>query len=228
MENKDLQEFMPVEDTEKYADKSLAKAAAFFDKARRARDVSKSKNFDYAIDMYLEGLRCSPDALEEGHMQLHELALLRQVKGGKKPSMADRLKLLRGRTALERMLNAEYLFAKDPDNLQYAEAILKAAVASGFKKTANWIADLLFQANSASEKPSLQRYLLLKDSYEAIGLLDRAVVACKFARRLKPKDDDLEQEHRRLSAELTVSMGKYDIKGDFTQSIKDREVQQRM
>ena len=137
-----------------------ARAEAFFE---RARKVAASDNFDYAIEMYLEGLRCAPDALERGHIPLHELALGRQVKGGKRPSMVEKVKLLRGKGAVERMLNAEYLFAKDPDHLPYAEGILKAAVSGGYKKTAQWIADLLFQANNSLSKPSLQTYLLLKE-----------------------------------------------------------------
>lgn len=208
--------------SEKDAAKKLIKAERFFAKARKA------SNFDYAIDMYLEGLRCRPDGLEEGHMELRELALLRQVKGGKKPSMVEKVRYMRGKTALARMLNAEYLLAKDPDNLQYAEVILNAAELGGYTKTAQWIADLLFQANSASEKPSFQTYMLLKDSYETIGKLGRAVVACEFAMRLKPDDKDLHREHQRLSAELTVSKGKYDIEGDFRQSIKDRESQEKL
>ena len=31
--------------------------------------------------------------------------------------MMDRVKRMRGKTPLEQMLNAEYLFVKDPDNL---------------------------------------------------------------------------------------------------------------
>ena len=46
--------------------------------------------------------------------------------------------------------------------------------------------------------------------------------------RLKPDDDEIAQEFKRLSAELTVSKGKYDKEGDFTQSIKDRELQERL
>jgi len=138
------------------------------------------------------------------------------------------VKLLRGRTALERMLNAEYLFAKDPDHLPYAEGILKAAVSGDYKKTGQWIADLLFQANNSLSKPSLQTYLLLKDSYLAIGLLERAVVACQFAAELEPEKDEVADEYQRLSAELTVSRGKYDVDGDFRQSIRDREVQEKL
>ncbi len=202
-----------------------AKAEVFFE---RARKVAETNNFDYAIDMYLEGLRCAPDALQQGHIPLHELALLRQVKGGKKPSMVERAKRLRGKTPLEQMLNAEYLFAKDPDHLPHTEAILKAATAGGYKQTAKWIADLIFQANNAAEKPSLQTYLLLKDSYSAIGQFDRALAACQCAVRLKPDDGELADEFQRLSAELTVAKGKYDQEGDFRKSIKDREEQEKL
>jgi len=143
-------------------DPDLMAARSFFEKARKA---AEGKNYDYAIQMYLEGLQRAPDALEEGHLPLCELGLQRRGKGGKKPSMVERVKRLRGKTPLEQMLNAEYLFAKDPDHMPYAEAMLKAAVQGGFEKTAHWIANLIFQTNNAVEKPSLQTYLLLKDSY---------------------------------------------------------------
>jgi len=204
---------------------SLAKAKAFF---ARADEIAATENFDYAIDMYFEGLRCAPDALEDGHIKLCELALHRQGKGGKKPSMMEKMRRMRGKTPLEQMLNAEYLFAKDPEHLPYAQAMLKAAVEGDYKKTATWIANFIFQANNAAEKPSLQVYLLLKDGYAAVGDFDKALAACQRAAKLKPEDGELADEFQRLSAEMTVAKGKYDREGDFRQSIKDREVQEKL
>ena len=204
---------------------SLIKAKAFFE---RGREAAERDNFDYAIDMYLEGLSFAPDALTEGHIPLCEMAIRRQGKGGKKPSMMERVKRLRGKTPLEQMLNAEYLFAKEPDHLPYAEAMLKATVAGSYNKTAGWIANFLFQANNAAPKPSVHTYVLLKESYEAMGELDKAVVASQRASRLKPEDKELMDEYQRLSAELTVSNGKYDQDGDFRKSIKDRKGQERL
>jgi len=206
-------------------DPDLMAARSFFEKARKA---AEGKNYDYAIQMYLEGLQRAPDALEEGHLPLCELGLQRRGKGGKKPSMVERVKRLRGKTPLEQMLNAEYLFAKDPDHMPYAEAMLKAAVQGGFEKTAHWIANLIFQTNNAVEKPSLQTYLLLKDSYAALGQYDKAVAACQRATRLKPDSKELADEFKNLSAELTMARGKYDVDGDFRQSIQDRETQVRL
>ncbi|MDD5063225.1 MAG: tetratricopeptide repeat protein [Phycisphaerae bacterium] len=203
----------------------LAKARAFFEVAKNS---SETDNFDYAIDMYLEGLHCAPDALQEGHIPLCELGLRRQGRGGKKPSMMERVKRMGGKNALEQMLNAEYLFARAPDHLPYAEAMLKAAVAGGYRKTAGWIANFVFQGNNAAAKPSVHTYVLLMKSYEALGELDKAVVASQRACRLKPEDKGLTDEYQRLSAELTVASGKYDQEGDFRQSIKDRKGQEKL
>ena len=204
---------------------NAAKAQAFFDRALQARGRS---NFDYAIEMYLEGLRYDPDALEGGHLALYELALLRQGKEGKKPSMMERMKRLRGKHPLEQMLNAEYLFAKDPDHLHYAEAMLKAAMAGGYQRTVGWIANLVFQGNNAARRPSAHTYILLKDAYKSIGQFDKAIVACQLASKLKPENADLADEFKNLTAELTMARGRYDQEGDFRQSIKDREVQERL
>jgi len=202
-----------------------AKAKAFFE---RARKVAETGNFDYAIEMYLDGLKHTPDALEDGHLPLCELALQRKGKGGKKPSMVEKVKRMRGKTPLEQMLNAEYLFAKDPDHLGYAEAMLKAALAGGYNRTAGWLANLIFQTNNAAAKPSAHTYVLLKDAYAKLGQFDKALVACQKASQLRPEDKDLADEFKNLSAELTMMRGQYDREGDFRKSIKDREAQEQL
>jgi tetratricopeptide (TPR) repeat protein len=210
---------MPEEDSQ-----TAAKAKAFFDKAHM---VAETKNFDYAIDMYLQGLRYAPDALREGHLPLAELALQRQSSGNKKPSMMERVKRLGGKTPLEQMLNAEYLYTKDPDHLPYAEAMLKAAIAGGYNKTAGWIANVIFQAANTSRNPSANTYILLKDAYKELGQFDKAIVALQRASKLRPESGALADEFKNLSAELTMARGKYDGEGDFRKSIKDRESQEK-
>ena len=209
---------MPENDVES----GLEKARAFF---QRAEDVAATDNFDYAIDMYLEGLRRAPDALEDGHVPLRKMTLVRQGKGGKKPSIADKMKRHGGKTPLDEMLNAEYLLAKDPDHVPYAEALLKAAVAGGYHRTAEWIAQLVFAANNAAARPSLSTYLLLKDSYKDLEMFDLAVSACKRVVELKRGDAAMQDELRDLSAQLAVAKGKYGEAGDFRESMRDKEKQ---
>ncbi|MFA7486258.1 MAG: tetratricopeptide repeat protein, partial [Phycisphaerae bacterium] len=177
--------------------------------------------FDYAIDMYIEGLRLEPDDVKNGHIPLRQLALLRQSRGGKKPSIAQRIKSVGGKTPLEQMLKAEVLLARDPDNLTYAYSMLKAAVAAGYTKTAQWLADLLFEANAGADKPSVSSYIMIKDAYSSIGKYDKAAAACYQAMKLKPDDDELADEYKRLGAEITVSKGKYDTGENFRKAVKD-------
>jgi tetratricopeptide (TPR) repeat protein len=203
----------------------LEKAITFFE---RAEEIASTDNFNYAIDMYIEGLRRAPDAVEDGHIPLRRIALIRQGKGGKKPSLIDKMKKRRGKSPLDEMLNAEYLLAKGPDHLPYAEAMLKACVAGSYGRTADWIAQLIFDANRASAKPSLATYLLLRDSYKSLEMFSKAVEACRCAVELKSDDDILADELRNLTAQMTVKQGKYEQEGDFRQSILDRKKQEML
>jgi len=204
----------------------LEKARALF---KRAQEVEATDNFDYAIDLYLEGLRHAPEALEDGHAPLRRLALIRQGKGGKKPSLVDKMKHRGGKVPLDEMLNAEFLLAKDPDHLPYAEAMLTACVAGGYTRSAQWIARLIFDANRESNKPSLATYLLLKDAYAQMEMFSMAINACQQAIELKGQGDgQLRDELRNLSAQLTMQKGKYDQDGDFRKSINDRKKQEKL
>jgi len=203
----------------------LEKAITFFE---RAEEIASTDNFNYAIDMYIEGLRRVPDAVEDGHIPLRRIALIRQGKGGKKPTVVDKMRKHGGKTPLDEMLNAEYLLAKDPDHLPYAEAMLRSSVAGGYKRTADWISGLIFDANRASKKPSLATYLLLKDCYKSLEMYSEAVEACRRAIELRPDDDELGEELRDLTAQMTVKKGKYGQEGDFRQSILDRKKQEML
>lgn len=202
----------------------VVKSRTFFE---RAAKVAATKNYDYAIQMYLEGIKCAPEMLK-GHLKLREMALVRREDGGKKPSMMEKVKFMRGKDSLEQLLNAEYLYSKDADNLSYAEAMVKSAVKCDFKNVGQWIADIVFAANNASKKPSASIYLMLKTAYAEIHLFERAIAACQRAVQLKPEDGDLADELNRLSAELTVARGRYDEEGDFRKAIKNRESQERL
>jgi len=198
-------------------------AMLFFAKAEK---TAQQGNYDYAIDMFIDGLRKDPEALEDGHLALARIGLRRQAHSGKKPSIMERAKLFYGKTPLDQMLNAEYLYAKDPSHLAYAEAMLKASVAGGYARTAGWIANLIFQINNAHEKPSYQTYVLLKDSYKSLAQYDKAVAACQWAMKLRPDKGELSDEYKDLSAELTMAKGKYNQTGDFRKALKDARKQE--
>lgn len=204
----------------------LEKALKFFE---RADDVAATDNFDYAIEMYLDGLKLAPDALEDGHAALRKISLIRQGKGGKKPSVMEKMKFRGGKTPLEQMLNAEALLARDPDNVSYAEATLKAAMAGGYHRTAEWLAHLVFEANRSSSKPSVSSYLLLKDVYRELNMFARAIMVCQKAAEMRPEDAALKDEIKDLSARMTMQKGNYGKpNGSFKDSIKDKDKQEKV
>ena len=212
----------PVETSENGEDTQLTAAKLFFDKGQKA---AEAMNYDYAIEMYIEGLKRAPQAIQEGHLPLCQIALKRQAHGGKKPTMVERAKTLGNKNPLDQMLNAETLFCKDPSHLGYAESMLKAALEANYQDTAHWIADLIFQTNNAASKPSANTYILLKDAYRQLKKYDKALAACRQALKLKPEDKILLDDLKYLSAELTMVRGKYDQEGDFRKAIKDRDRQ---
>src|SRR6476659_4303444 len=55
------------------------KAKAFFD---RGGTVAGTGNYDYAIEMYIQGLNLDPEGVE-GHQALRDISLRRKAGGGK-------------------------------------------------------------------------------------------------------------------------------------------------
>ncbi len=202
---------------------STQKALAFFD---RGEQVASTDNFDYAIEMYLEGIKRAPDELELGHIPLRRVALIRQGKGGKKPSMLERLKKRNAKDPLEELINAEGLLAKDPDNLGYAQDMLRAAIKGGWHRTAGWLADLIFSAIRNQDKPNVAELQFLKDCYEKLQKYDLAVAAAMLAAATDPDNGTLADEVKNVSARATMFKGKYDQGKDFSDSIKNKESQE--
>jgi len=204
-----------------------ARGREFF---RKGSEVAYALNYDYAIELFLDGISFWPDALEEGHKPLREIALRRQGGGGKKSGFTDKSKFrkMSDKSPKDTMLKGEYLLCKDPTHLGHLSDALKGAIDAGFKATALWMANWLFDANRQQAKPSHATYIFLKDCYVKLEIFNMALQCCAQALQLKPNDMDLQQVMRDLSAQNTMQQGKYDEDGDFRDSIKDRENQEKL
>ena len=82
----------------------------------QARALGEAGDFDQATQTYIEGLRLLPDHLP-AHTALRGLALQRRQAGGNHPTDQEISAHAHGQTPLDDMLNAEYLFAKQPNHL---------------------------------------------------------------------------------------------------------------
>ena len=194
------------------------KGRAFFE---RAEEVAATGNWDFAIEMYIEGIRREPGNVKRGHQPLREVSLKRKAQGGKGPGMLQQMKRRSGKDPVESLANAEYLLAKEPGSAQFMEQVLKAARAAEQHETIIWIANILLEAQRQAKKPSKRVLLVLTEAMADVEEYASAIAACEMARQLTPDDDKLHSLLQEMSAKYTIKKGKYDEEGDFTRSVKD-------
>lgn len=206
------------------ANSGAQKATAFFE---RAEQVAQTGNWDFAIEMYLEGIKRDPDNIERGHQPLREVSLRRKVQGGKSAGMMEALKRRGGKDAIERLINTEYLLAKDPGSPSQLVAVLKACQELGKPELVTWIGKILLEAQRQG-KPSKDILVLLADAFENVEQYASAVAACRLALELAPSDGALQEKLKDVSAKETIKRGKYDQEGDVTRAVKDMDRQKEL
>ena len=201
------------------------KAQVFFD---RARTVAGTGNFEYAIEMYLQGLAIDPENVE-AHQALRDISLKRKASGKKDLGMIEKMKLgpKKGdeKTSL---LNAEKLLAYDPGNMDRMLAVFQAAYRGGFYDTVLWIGPILQRTNAETKKPEYNKFIALRDIYNALEEYKLATEACHFALTLRPDDMTLQQEMKNLAAKQTMKGGKYGTAKSFRDSMRNKDLQDRL
>ncbi len=199
------------------------KAKTFFD---RGSTVAGTGQYDYAIEMFIQGLSIDPDAVE-AHQTLRDISLRRKASGGKAMGMTERWKL-KGGDDKQNMLNSEKLLAFDPGNTDHMLALMQNAYKAGFFDTVLWMGPILFRANTDGGKPNFKIFVALKDTYKALNRFDLAIDAAQAAVSLKPNDPDLPGELKNLSAQLTMTRGNYEGGGSFRTSVKNMDSQRQL
>lgn len=201
------------------------KAHKFFE---HGRTVAASGQYEYAVSMYIQGLKLDPEDLE-AHKALRDIALKRKVSGGKAMGMFERNKYPTStKDDKQNMLNAEMKLAYEPGNIDHMITMVQSAHRAGFYDTALWIADIALKANIDTAKPDYNKFIVLRDVYKALNEYKSASDACTEALRLHPNDMDLQGEMKNLAALYTMTRGKYNRAKSFRESMRDREGQQKL
>ena len=199
------------------------KAKVFFE---RAATVANAGQFDYAIEMYLSGLKFDPEAVD-AHQALREISMRRKAGGGKPLGFMQKNAMKKG-DELTNMLNAEKLLAYDPGNTGYMVELMSAAQKAGCYDTVLWVGPMAMRANLDEKKPDFNKFIQVKDIYVLIGRYQQAVEAIAQAMKLRPGDMELVGEMRHLSANESIKRGNYDSGGSFRDSVRNKEAQQKL
>lgn len=203
------------------------KGKAFFE---RADQVAETGNWDFAIEMYLEGIRREPDSVERGHQPLRQVGLKRKAQGGKGPGMVEQLKHRVGKDPLTNLVNGEHLLAKDPGGVAYMDQVFKAARKLDLHGVVEWVSNILLEAQRQQKKPNRRVLLDLTKSFQELKEYGKASQACEMALNLNPNDGVLRDLMRNISAQFTIKRGGYDEdeQREFTDNVKDMDKQKEL
>lgn len=224
--NKKGDENNPGDDGEGFK-RSLRNANKFFDYGDTAAD---SKNFDYAVECYVGGLRHNPDNLDR-HEQLHDIAKRRSVNGGK-PMKVKPI----GPSLVDKMLRAIKAWACDWNNVNHMADALEAAVEANQREgeeanlaeIAYWLGGLTIQYNAnPNGKPSRRVYARIIDAMEKIEAYDLALQAAQRALMLR-EDDAIRDRIKDLTAQRYTKESSQGEGEGFQKNIKDKEEQERI
>ncbi|MCD4699631.1 MAG: tetratricopeptide repeat protein [Phycisphaerae bacterium] len=201
---------------------SSDKGKAFFD---RGDQVAETGNWDFAIQMYLEGIRREPGNIERGHSPMRNVSLNRKVQGGKPAGFMEAMKRRGGKEPIDVLVNSEFLLAKDPGNVSHMEAVLKAAQKVDQPDVVKWIAHILFEAMRQAQNPDKRVLIMISDAFAEAEEFASALSACDMALQADPSNVELQEKAKDLSAKGTIKQGKYDIEGSFTESVRNMDEQ---
>ncbi|MFQ5414628.1 MAG: hypothetical protein ACE5E6_09245 [Phycisphaerae bacterium] len=207
---------------------------------QRALELGEKRQYDYAIQYYVEGLEYWPDAVDAACKPLHGCAVARKQTGGGKPGLKETMKRsMTHKDAKQALLHAFWLFGHDPDNISYIDGVVKNACRLRADDTAMWAGGVMLKAVQAAAKPNVKQLQTLVTEMESLG--DRAaargeatlaesayragIEALDTWQRRFPKDQNVNARLRDLSTKLTIHKGKYRDSGSYRDSIADKEAQ---
>ncbi|MCC5830854.1 MAG: hypothetical protein JJU36_15515 [Phycisphaeraceae bacterium] len=200
----------------------------------RAKTVADTRNYDYAIECYINGLRHDLDNLGV-HEALHNVALKRKVAGGKPPGFTEKLSS-GGRTPMDKLLHSEMLWAKDPVNLQFALSIMDYCVQLNethdelhMGEVAHWVGGIAMDLAVQPKKGSKSVFVRLMDLFERIEIYDKAVEACRRALQFAENDSELLRKLKDLQAMLSMKAGRYEegARASIRDTERQRDLEQR-
>lgn len=200
------------------------KAQVFF---KTGAAKASAGQYDYAIDLYLDGLKLDPEAVD-AHQALRDISLKRKASGGKDLGMMQKMKNRYGKDPVANLVIAERFLAYDPGNTGRMAELMGYAVDSDCIAAVRWIGPILLRANLDSGKEEIGKFMALKDAYIAIGDWRHAVDAAQHALRMRPQDMDLAAEVKNLSARHTMDAGRYGQGGSFRDSVRNSDEQQKL
>lgn len=214
-----------------------AEARKWFAHARKA---AETRNYDYAIELYVNGLALWPNAIEEGLKPLRVAGTARRLAGGKPAGfLAARKRPTSGKDVPKAMNNALYLFGMDPTGVSHMELIVQLAAKARCIGVVQWMAPVLNDAYGSAKKASESRYaaacagmgaaadlaMQAKQDETGMAILQANISVAKIWAEHYPTSAAAEKARSDAIGKLTIVKGHFGSADGFQESLKDAELQ---
>lgn len=205
---------------------SPKKAKAFFD---RAQTVHDSENYEYAMQMWLSGLRWDPESMSglNGFLNSAEVYTVSNPKKGVSKETKN-ITSIKG--PVGKYISALLDFGLKRMDTGNAIKVTTAAAAIGLKEPSKMLGEHALKLALNDPKPKKDMFVKLLEAFALSGSYQLAAVAGENACRMDPGDADLQHQVRNMLAQSTMTSGGYDDieSGGFRKNIRDADKQLKL
>ncbi|MEX0875897.1 MAG: hypothetical protein WD114_00420 [Phycisphaerales bacterium] len=204
-------------------DFSPKKAKTFFE---RAMTVHQSGSYEYAMQMWLNGLRWDPNSMEglNGYLKSSEVF---SVENPKKGVSKETKSAVATKGDLGKYINALLDFGLKRLDTGNAIKATTAAAKVNLEKPTKMLGEHALKLALNDPKPKKDMFVKLLDAFEDTRVFNLAAVAGENACRMDPSDSELQARVRNMLAQSTMTSGGYDDteSGGFRKNIRDADKQ---
>ncbi|MCA9311570.1 MAG: hypothetical protein KDA21_10220 [Phycisphaerales bacterium] len=204
-----------------------AKAQQFFDRAMAVHD---STNFEYAMTLWLQGMRWDPTDLKALE-SFHRSALDFLPRNPRKRPTKDQLSNFSGKGPLERYLLALLSWGANPLDWKEGVKAMELAVKLELLAPGKWIGAHVLHWLTEDKKARKDAYVRMMDLFAAVEDWDRAVKVGDIATSLDPTDGKLAARVKNFAAQATINQSGYSRTGEsggFRENIRNLESQRQL
>lgn len=202
------------------------KAKAFFD---RASTVHDSENYEYAMQLWLNGLRQDPSSMS-GFNGFLRSAEVYSVENPKKGVSKETKSAINAKGDLGKFIDALLDFGLKRMDVSVAIKATDAASKLHLKETTEAIGEHALTLAKNYPKPKKDHFVKLLNAFERAEVFQLAAVAGESACQIDNTDAELQNRVRNMLAQSTMSRGGYDDRseGGFRKNIRDADKQREL
>ena len=205
---------------------SPQKAKAFFD---RAQTVHDSQNFQYAMQLWLNGIGWDPSSMDafEGFLRASAAFLDTNPKGKLDKDFKSGLS---AKGLVRKYVDALLDFGLRRTDAGAALKLATSAADCGLREQARLAGRVAFQLTAEDpKKQTKSTYVKLLDALEKAEDFEAAGAAGEAAIRLDPSDGPLQARVRNMAAQATMSRGGFSSEeGGYRRNIRDASQQEAL